>query len=167
MGRGGDSVWVRSAEVSRKKLQKTPLELSAAEANVVMRIARFALVACHELRTPLTSTLASLGMLQDLLRPAEGSMEDRLISNALRSARTLKAHTDDLQDIVNFVAGIGSIQRGVVDIATVIRNVATRLEKQAACAKVELRLDIEDGLPPLSADSYRLEQVVSNPWRTP
>lgn len=65
MRRGGDSVWVRSTEVSREKLQTTPLELSAAEANVVMRIARFALVACHELRTPLTSTLASLGMLQE------------------------------------------------------------------------------------------------------
>ncbi len=158
-----ESVWVRqSATVPLDTLSTTPIELSQDTIREVLRIARFALIVCHELRTPLTSLITSLGTLQEMLQPKEESMEGKLIRNALRSALTLKARTDGMQDIVNFRAGIAKLEKGTVDVAHLVRGAAGSVSTQASAAGVEVRVNVPEGLPPFTGDAYRLEQVVRN-----
>jgi PAS domain S-box-containing protein len=49
-----------------------------------------------------------------------------------------------------------------VDINTPIRNVFTLLGQQLALRQIEVRLDLQDGLPPIPAVANRLEQVFLN-----
>ncbi len=128
----------------------------------IMRMTQFDLVVCHELRTPLTSIVTSLGMLQEILAAGADSNEQRLINNAVKSAGILKSRTDDLQDLVSYRAGILSLKPVMVEVGTLVRGIASRLEPLAKRAGVEVRLDIAGGLPKVSADPNRLDQIVSN-----
>jgi signal transduction histidine kinase len=128
----------------------------------VMRMAQFSLVVCHELRTPLTSIVTSLGMLQEVLAARADSNEGRLISNAIKSAAILKSRTEDLQDLASYRAGILSLKPVTVEVPSFLRSIVSRLEPLAAQAGVTIRQEIPEGLPAISADPNRLDQIVTN-----
>ncbi|MGA2763673.1 MAG: HAMP domain-containing sensor histidine kinase [Spirochaetia bacterium] len=128
----------------------------------IMRMVQFALVVCHELRSPLTSIVTSLGMLNEIQNASPSSNEGMLISNALKSSAILKTRTDDLQDLVSYRAGILSLRRIPVEVGPLLTGIVNRAEPQARRVGVEIRLEVAERLPRLSADPNRLEQIVSN-----
>jgi len=128
----------------------------------VIRMMQFALVVCHELRSPLTSIVTSLGMLQEILAVKPDSNEGKLISNAMRSASILKSRTEDLQDLASYRAGILSLKPVAVDVAALLQGLVSRLEPLGRKAGVAITAQIAEGLPAISADPDRLEQIVGN-----
>ena len=128
----------------------------------VIRMTQFALVVCHELRSPLTSIVTSLGMLQEILEARPDSNQAKLISNAMKSASILKSRTEDLQDLVSYRAGILSLKLGTVDVAALLQGVVSRMEPLGRKVGVTVTLQTAEGLPAISADPDRLEQIVSN-----
>jgi len=128
----------------------------------VVRMVQFSLVICHELRTPLTSIVTSLGMLQEILGAGLDTNEGKLISNAVKSAAILKDRTDDLQDLASYRAGILRLKPVLVDVESLLRGIAGRMEPLARRAGVEVRLEVDRELPRVSADPNRLEQIISN-----
>ncbi len=160
---GRETLWVRgSTQGPSNTLRTKPVTLSSETQEEVMRIARFALVVCHELGTPLTSLISSLGALQEFLHARPESMEGKLLDNALRSADIIKTRTADMLELVNIRIGLSTMRPRPVAVGSLIRGVVNRLEPRASCAKVRVQVDIAAGLPTLTADPSRLEQVVRN-----
>jgi hypothetical protein len=101
-------------------------------------------------------------MLREILNPCADSPEGKLFDNALKSVQILKNRTDAMQEIVNLRAGIAGVQVNTFDMGQLIRDTLKSFAEQAACAGVEIHMDIPEGLPTLQADASRIERVMSN-----
>jgi len=128
----------------------------------VMRMVEFNAVVVHELRTPLTSIVTSLGLLEEILGADAAGATARLLANMRAGADILRARTGDLQDLVGFQAGILRLRARPMDPAQVVRACAQRMEPEFDKAGVRLRVHIEPGVPRISADPDRIDQVVAN-----
>jgi len=133
------------------------------ETKVLLRhVLQFSSVLAHELRAPLSSIMASAGMLQDILKLDQNSMEGKLLNNILAGAEALRSRLDDLMDLAAFQSGNMSIRTTPVNVAELLRALSQRLQPEAARAGIILNLELPDHLPQVTADARRLEQVVSN-----
>ncbi len=125
----------------------------------------FLQVAAHELRTPITSLKLHL---QSLLRAAN-TPEPALSVEKLRTqleaadriAGKLNGLVSELLDISRITAGSLHLALEEVDLSSVVREVASRFEAQAAQARSPFHVSVG---PPLVGqwDRLRLEQVVAN-----
>jgi signal transduction histidine kinase len=125
----------------------------------------FLQVAAHELRTPITSLKLHL---QSLLRAANTSgpppsMEKlrTQLEAADRIAGKLNVLVSELLDISRITAGSLHLTLEEVDLSSVVREVASRFEGQAAQAGSQLHVAADT---PLVGhwDRLRLEQVTAN-----
>lgn len=112
----------------------------------------------HDLRTPLTAIKGFVVNLQDTA-PAE--MQPTLA--------TMDQQADRLVRLVNDLLTLSRLQRGELqvqlspaDLASVLRSAASLAGAKAERLGVSLRLDLPDGVPLVSADADRLEQVAVN-----
>ena len=128
----------------------------------VVKMVEFNAVVVHELRTPLTSIVTSVGLLEEILGGAPGSATARLLANIRAGAEILRMRTNDLQDLVGFQAGILRLRPRPTDIAEVLRGCAQRTEPEFDKAGVRLRLSIQPGVPRITVDPDRIDQVVAN-----
>ncbi|GAB4502961.1 MAG: ATP-binding protein [Anaerolineales bacterium] len=115
----------------------------------------------HELRTP----LASLKALTETL--SEGALEDP--SAARRFLRRIEAEVDalaqmaaELLDLSRIEAGQVTLNRAKSDPVRLLQSAAERMSAQVARAALSLRVDCPAELPPVSADTPRVEQILVN-----
>jgi two-component system sensor histidine kinase KdpD len=122
-----------------------------------MRTALLAAVG-HDLRTPLASAKAATTSLRS--RDVAWSAEDReeLLATADESLDRLAALVDDLLDMSRLQAGVLAVERRPVALAEVVPRA---LDALGAVAQ-EVRPDVPDDLPLVSADPGLLERVVAN-----
>ncbi len=112
----------------------------------------------HELRTPISVMQATLeAMLDGVLEPSPEELGD-LLGDVRRFARLV----DDLRTLSLADAGQLTLERGPVDVVALAEHLAGRMATLAAGRGVELRVEAERGLPPLTADEDRLAQVLTN-----
>ncbi len=72
----------------------------------------------------------------------------------------LKRRTDDAQDITHFRSGVSHISVTRFSVADLVHRVADDFQARASLLGVHLSVEVEQGLPPLTADERRLEQVL-------
>jgi PAS domain S-box-containing protein len=134
------------------------LRLQAEEANVLKDA--FLATLSHELRTPLTSILGYASMLRagSLSGAAAGRALEVIERNTLAQAQIV----DALLDVSAVVAGKLSIDRQPVDLARLVEGEVGAMRADAERAKVDLDCVVDRGLPRVSGDSGRLQQVVAN-----
>jgi two-component system, OmpR family, phosphate regulon sensor histidine kinase PhoR len=115
----------------------------------------------HELRTP----LASLKALVDTLR--DGALEDP--PAARRFLDLIEAEVDAMTQMVQELLELARIESGRVPlhlarvpVAQVVEPAVDRLRTQADRAGVRLYVEVPSGLPLVSADTGRVQQVVTN-----
>ena len=122
-----------------------------------MRTALLAAVG-HDLRTPLASAKAATTSLRS--RDVAWSAEDReeLLATADESLDRLAALVDDLLDMSRLQAGVLAVERRPVALAEVVPRA---LDALGAVAQ-DVRPDVPDDLPLVSADPGLLERVVAN-----
>lgn len=123
---------------------------------------RFLANTSHELRTPLNGIIGILetlegGAMGDML-PAQKS-QLRLITF---SARRLSRLVDDLLDIYRIREGRMRLDLQPVDITHSLRNVLQLVQPMFQPEPVEVRLEIPAGLPAVTADPVRYEQILFN-----
>jgi two-component system phosphate regulon sensor histidine kinase PhoR len=115
----------------------------------------------HELRNP----LAALKALVDTLR--DGALDDRPMAE--RFLVQMDAEVDAMTQMVRELLELSRIESGrvplrleAVAVADLVAPAVERLRPQAERAGLTLALDLPDGLPPVKADSERLQQVLVN-----
>lgn len=115
----------------------------------------------HELRTPLASLKALTETLQD------GALEDP--PAAQRFMHQIEIEVDALSQMATELLELSRIESGqlALDLAPVapcdlLRSAAQRMQVQAERADLTLSVECVEGLPRISVDSQRVEQVLVN-----
>jgi PAS domain S-box-containing protein len=113
----------------------------------------------HELRTPLTLILGPIqkrlstgGLTQELRRDLE------LVE---RNARLLQRHVNDLLDLSKLDAGKMALEYASVDLALLVRVMASHFELSAIEHGIRYTMDIPDSLP-AQIDAPKIERVIVN-----
>lgn len=122
----------------------------------------FVSTASHELRTPLTVIRGVLDLLEGLRGAALTEPERRFIAIARRNADRLTRIVRDLLDLSKVEAGRIELRFGRVDLPPLVNAMVAGFEATAAAAGVRLRAHCGRELPPVWADTHRLEQILTN-----
>jgi signal transduction histidine kinase len=112
----------------------------------------------HELRTPLTVIRSDLEALLDGVYEPTPETLASVQEETLLLARLV----DDLRALAQAEAGQLRLEKEPLDLADLLRGVATGFELQARSQGQELRLDLPPDLPPIVADPQRVRQVAAN-----
>ena len=120
--------------------------------------AQFISEVAHELRTPLT---AIKGLLINLIDTAERG-ERSSLEIADRETDRLIRLVNQLLDFSRWQAGRLELKRQPVEVQAIASVAVTLSEGRAHHRGVTLGTDIQPGLPPVSADPDRLQQVILN-----
>lgn len=116
----------------------------------------------HEFRTPLTVIKEFTSILRDGLAGAVTDQQREYLDIVLNRTDDLSTMVDDMLDISKLEAGVLGVWRRDCRMADVVQNVRTTLERKAAAAKVELAIDLPDGLPPVYCDPEKIGRVLIN-----
>lgn len=115
----------------------------------------------HELRTPLSIVTGYLENLVD--NPTMARKEQAEIFKVMeRHSVRLGALLDDLLTLARLESRADLLERDVIDLGRFLRQVAGEWKTRLARKKVSLSVEVEPGLRKLTADSFRVEQVLSN-----
>ncbi len=115
----------------------------------------------HELRTP----LASLSLVVETLK--DGAIDDpaaaqRFLSFIESELSTLTQMVEELLELSQVESGQVPFRLKVTPVAKLIKKPVKRLSPQAERANIAVEVDIPEDIPPVLADSRRIQQVVMN-----
>ncbi len=115
----------------------------------------------HELRTPLTS----LKLITETL--SDGAMDDppaqqRFLKQMETEIDNLTQLVQELLELSRIESGLVPLQKTAVDPCAFINETAARMQVQAERAGLTFTWDCSSNLPPISADTARLGQVLIN-----
>ncbi len=122
----------------------------------------FISIVSHELRTPLTSIKNSLDILMSGKCIELNSNAEKFLSMAMRNVQRLSGIINDLLDLSKIEAGKMDFHFAPTNINTVIGYVKSALSEVAKTKGLKLTTKESDNLPDITADSQRLEQVLTN-----
>jgi len=147
-------------EVRRSRLE---LEKAYEELSVLDKMkSDFIAIASHELRTPLSiiKGYAEAFLHGELGELSEAQREKLELVN--RRADQMTRIINDLLDITRLEEGRLVGERYPAPIGEMIATVAAEFEQQARRSGIRLSLQVEEGLPPVLADVWRVHQVLEN-----
>ncbi len=118
----------------------------------------------HELRTPIVAIQHSLAvMLQDAASAGQLSEPQKhFLTIAQRNIERLNGMVNNLLDLAKFEAKRMELQREQASIVPVIRQTCQTLQAWAGSKAIRLEPRLQEGLPEISYDPMRLEQVLHN-----
>lgn len=119
-------------------------------------------IVAHDVRSPLHLILLSAQLLQRRLPKDEDGKCQQYLNNITRAVDRAERLIRDLLDVSCMEAGALTLAREVMTTKPVIVGVLSSLQVLAAEASIELRVEIDDGLPEIWADRDRLLQVLEN-----
>jgi histidine kinase len=112
----------------------------------------------HELRTPLTTIKGSMEGLMDGVLPPGEETYFRVHQEADRLERLIM----DLQELSRVEANAVDLHFEQVNLERLVRATVDRLRRQFEDKNVAVEIDLPDSLPPVKADSDRIQQVLLN-----
>ena len=115
----------------------------------------------HELRTPLASIKALVETLE------AGAVDDPAVADdflrrIVGEVDRLAALVEELLDLARLESGRVVLHLETLAIADLLAHATERLAPQIERARLDLRLDVPAGIPPVRADRARIEQVLLN-----
>lgn len=141
-----------------QELKETNLKLEKLE-----RLkSEFISIVSHELRTPLTSIKNSLDIMLTGKCGEIPQMADKFLIMAKRNVQRLSGIINDLLDLSKIEAGKMEFRFGVTKVAAVIDFVKSALAGLAKEKHINLSVEEYCPLPEITADSQKLEQVLTN-----
>jgi PAS domain S-box-containing protein len=122
--------------------------------------AEFLAMISHDLHTPLTAIKGSLDV---LLHEGTGlELGRELLEIAQKNADRLFHMVNDILDLARIEAGRFEIRLGPFDVVLGLQGALERLRGLAEDKGIALTLDAANGLPQVSADGARIDQVFTN-----
>lgn len=141
-------------------ITRTALYEEAQRANEVKSV--FLASVSHELRTPLTSILGFAEMIElNVFGPVPEKLREP-VEHIRNSGQTLYRLINDLLDFSRLEAGHLNVDLFPVNLGNVVQLVVGAMQPQVQSRGLALHVDVPDDLPPVRANSMRLEQVVTN-----
>ncbi len=117
----------------------------------------------HELRTPLNAILGFSELMANETFGPLGAPEYREFSHDVhRAGEHLLGLVDDILDLAKLEAGTDALNRSEIDLAEVIREVATWFRPMADSAAITLELNVPERPVEYYGDARRLRQVAVN-----
>lgn len=117
----------------------------------------------HELRTPLHSIISYGDLILD------GFVDGELTKDQEESIQFMVHRADDLSHLVDDMLDLSKIEADRIEVkpeplalAACLQDVVDQLKPMAKDKALYLALEVEERLPQVEADSYRLRQVVLN-----
>jgi signal transduction histidine kinase/DNA-binding response OmpR family regulator len=152
-----ESALLQVAQLASIAIENT-LFKDAQEANRIKD--QFLATLSHELRTPLQAMLSWGRILR------EDTSDPELLARGLevieRSASAQQKLIDDLLDVSRIVTGKLRLEHEPVALASVIRSALEEARAAIDAKGLLLGAQLDEGLPLLSGDAHRLQQVVGN-----
>lgn len=122
----------------------------------------FISIVSHELRTPLTSIKNSLDILMSGRCGEITPASEKFLAMAMRNVQRLSGIINDLLDLSKIEAGKMDFHFAPTNINTVINYVKSVLSEVAKTKGLNLVTEEYQKIPDITADSRRLEQVLTN-----
>ena len=122
----------------------------------------FISIVSHELRTPLTSIKNSLDILMSGRCGEITPASEKFLAMAMRNVQRLSGIINDLLDLSKIEAGKMDFHFAPTNINTVINYVKSALSEVAKTKGLNLVTEEYQNIPDITADSRRLEQVLTN-----
>lgn len=122
----------------------------------------FISIVSHELRTPLTSIKNSLDILMSGRCGEITLASDKFLTMAMRNVQRLSGIINDLLDLSKIEAGKMDYNFAPTNINSVINYVKSALSEVAKTKGLNLVTEEAENIPDITADSRRLEQVLTN-----
>ena len=121
----------------------------------------FVATVSHELRTPLTALRGHVELVLDGDGGPVTELQRRFLEVATQSADRLGALINDLLDVAKIEAGRVQLRKELVDVGSVLREVAATFRIEATRRGLAFREDLAE-LPATVGDRDRLIQVFGN-----
>lgn len=122
----------------------------------------FISIVSHELRTPLTPIKNALSILSSGKCGVLGENAVKFVEMAKRNVSNLTNIINDILDINKIEAGKMVFQYKTMNIHSVIENVKNNFDCVAKEHRIIFRVNEQENLPDIYADSQRLEQILTN-----
>ena len=167
------------ARTLEQKVKERTLELG--EANRKLEEAgrantEFLSIVSHELKTPLAAVLGFAKIISNrfdkVIFPNLRTDDPKVMKSTLKVKNNLDTIISEgarLTDLVNDLLDVTKIEAGKVEwemkslsVNEIIKHAADITSSSFGQYGLELECDIEDGLPDITGDQYRLEQVLIN-----
>lgn len=113
----------------------------------------------HELRTPLT---AIKGFAETLESESQSGEEKKYLNIIIRHSERLMNIVSDLLVISKLESVDGKSDFSEVDLKSLCEGVVKIMEPAAIKKKIDIFLAVEEALPKLSGDAFKLEQMMIN-----
>lgn len=117
-------------------------------------------VVAHDLRNPVHTIAMGASNLLEL--PLDEAQRRRQLGAIQRAARGMNQLIGDLLDATRIEAGTFTVSKGRVHVRTLLGEAVEQFEEPARARGVELRCEVDKGVPAVLADRDRLLQVLSN-----
>jgi signal transduction histidine kinase len=116
----------------------------------------------HELRTPLNAIIGFSELLEDQYPEKLDESQNEYIKNINASGQHLLSIISDILDLSKMEAGKLQTELKDVHLPAVLDNGLAMFREHAKKHRVQLSVEIEDGLESIKADELRLKQIVYN-----
>jgi PAS domain S-box-containing protein len=164
-GAGGELLYIEGTVVDiteRKRAEAATYRAIAAE-SVNQTKSEFLATLSHELRTPLNAIIGFSEIMRDGTFGPLGSQRYVQYTRGIHvSGKHLLSLIDDLLDLSRIEGEQYRLQEETLDLSELIPDVIRLIEPEAVKARVDIRLEIQGGLPPLLADSRATKQILLN-----
>ncbi len=122
----------------------------------------FVSMVSHDLKTPLTSMKEAVEMLSEGVGGDLTVRQKRLLTIASESLDRLGRYVQGILDLCKFEGGRIQLVREPLCLTDVVQEQTSLAEARCREAGVSLSCELEQDLPPLEGDRFRLAQVVNN-----
>lgn len=112
----------------------------------------------HELRTPMNGVIGSIDQLK---QPGDEENQHRLISTADQSAHHLMSLLDSVLTYTELASGKLLLEKQVISINRLLEGLESVFQPLCKQKALTLTIECEQGLPLLSGDERRLEQMLA------
>ncbi len=117
----------------------------------------------HELRTPLSAVIGFSELIaHETLGPVGKPQYRDFAADILHSGRHLLDVITDILDIAKAQSGNIALRLRPVRVQAVMRDAVRIVRNRADAVGIDLDVEMDDRLPPLTADAVRLRQVLLN-----
>jgi hypothetical protein len=153
-----------SASLEQKVAERTrELERKNRELKALDQLKdQFLSVVSHELRTPINAITGFGSILEDEVAGPLSAEQHRYLGRLLEGADRLLTLVNDLLDMSRIQAGRFHLDLKPMVLPNIVRQVVDALRPLAEQKGLGLGVEPLQGLPVLSADAQRIEQVLTN-----